>query len=130
MRNTSDLITIFNAKNADGAGLSFLCEDFETVMLQLGTTGSANMTVKFQGSLSDTCPDFSAAQSPTNHWNYIAVIDLQSGSAVTGNTGVAFSAADANRQYEANVSGMKWICAIISSWSAGYLTLKVKGLNN
>jgi len=33
----------------------------------VGTNGNANLTIKCQGSILDTAPDFSKAASTTNH---------------------------------------------------------------
>ena len=55
-------------------------------MLTLSTASSANFTIKFQGSMSDTAPTFSAAQSNTNRWDYIQVKDYQNNSSIDGDT--------------------------------------------
>lgn len=97
--------------------------------------GDATMTVKFQGSVGksvaaiDDCPDFSAAQSSTNSWDYVEVIDLQSGTAINGDTGIAVATDDDNRTLEANINGLDWLNAIISGWSEGEVTVKVKLYN-
>jgi len=124
-RQYQDLITILDAATT-GTGNNVLVQDFQTIVFQFGTAGSATLTVKFQGSVSDTCPDFSAAQSTTNSWDYIDTIDLTSGSAVAGATGVSASGTDVFKNLEINVGGLKWINATITSRSGGSVTVKVK----
>lgn len=55
-------------------------------MLTLSSATSANFTIKFQGSYSSVKPDFSAAQSNTNRWDYIQVRDIQNNAAIDGDT--------------------------------------------
>ena len=126
--NTAPLLTIFSAKGGTGTGLSHFMLDYDKIFLQLGTASSCNATVKFQGSFSDTPPDFSGAQSVTNHWDYIDVIDLQNGASIDGDTGVAMAGTDDFRNFEVNAGGLKWLCATITVRSAGTLTLKAIGI--
>jgi len=85
--------------------------------------GDAEMTVKFQGSNQITKPDFSAAQAEDNQWDYVEVVDLQSGTPINGDDGIAFSGADDHRNIEYNVNGMRWVNVIISGWVEGELTV-------
>lgn len=130
MRQFTQEQTIFSAKTSTGTGKSILVDDFQHILLTLSSASSANFTIKFQGSNSDTAPDFSSAQSVTNRWDYIQVKDLQSGSAIGGDTGVAFAGTDDVRLFEVNNSGQKWICATKTASSAGAVTLTAKPFNN
>ena len=121
--------SIFSAKGATGTGLAFACSDFQHIGLCLSSSGSAAFTIKFQGSNADTCPDFSAAVTNTNRWGYIQVKDLNTNAAIDGSTGVAY-AADGLNQYEANVNGMKWICATITLFTQGAVSLRATGFTN
>ena len=121
---------MLSAKAADGIGANINVTDFRHILLEFGTASSANMTVKFQGSLSDTAPDFSAAQSVSNHWDYIGVYDLQSGNIIAGDTGIALAAADDFRLLMVNTDGLKWVNAIVSSYVAGSVTVKVRCFND
>ena len=119
-------------------GKNINVRDFRHAILSIDSDGGtdAEMTVKFQGSIGKSVaapsdsPDFSAAQSPTNSWDYIEVIDLEDGGAINGDTGIIFAAADDNRQIEMNVNGLEWINCIISGWVAGEVTVKVRLFNN
>lgn len=111
------------------------------------TTGSANMqsfrnvehtvvmtgftgTIKFVASNADAAPNFGASASLTNRWDYVKCINQIDGSSVAGGTGLAGSATTSITQLEMNTNGFKWVGAIISSYSAGTLTLRTKGYSN
>jgi hypothetical protein len=113
-------------------GNDIFVEDYKHCVFTYDTDGGgdAALTVKFQGSVAEAAPDFSAAQSATNQWDYIEVIDLEDGTAIDGDTGVAVATADDHRQLEANINGMRWVNAIISGWTAGEITIKVRVFNN
>jgi len=123
--------TIFSVKGAAGTGLAIPCKDFRHVIFSLATDGvnaSPGLTVKFQGAISpvsNASPAFGSARSVANMWDYIEVIDLQDGSAIDGDTGVAAATSDDFRLLEANINGLAYICATITAWAVGDLTLKV-----
>lgn len=73
-------------------------------------------TVKIKGSSEDE-PDFIAAKSASNDWDYIQLVDTEDGSSVDGDTGVAFADSNDLRKFAINVDGLKWICAEITSQS-------------
>lgn len=129
-RNTSKQFAILAAQAATGTGLAMDVESYMHVLLTISSQTSANFTVKFQVSMSDTCPDFSAAQSATNEWDYLQIKNYQDGSTVNGDTGVAFAGTDDVQIYEANTNGMKWICATVTARSAGSVNVKAKGFSN
>lgn len=112
--------------------------DFRHCILSLDGASSANMTVKFVGSIGksyteadrDTKPDFSASQANTNQWDYIQVIDLEDGSPIDGDTGIAQAGTSDHRVFEMNINGLKWINAIVTSWSAGNVTLRCRLFND
>ena len=116
-------------------GRNIYVEEFRHCILSLDGDSSANMTVKFQGSIgksttSDDVPDFSATQTYLNQWEYINSIDLQSASAITGDTGVAQAGTSDHRLFELNINGLKWINAIVTAWSAGGTTIRVRLFND
>lgn len=124
--------TILDAKGANWVWTNLLVQDFRNCVLSFATDGGedAALTVKFQWSIQETAPDFSAAQSVTNMWDYIEVIDLQSGSAIDWDTWIAVSTADDYRLLEMNINGLKWINAIVSSRTAWEVTIKAKLFDN
>lgn len=100
-------------------GTSLLVEDYDHIVLTLDTASSASGTVKFQISMQDGLPDFSASQSATNQWDYVEIVDLEDGTIIDGDTGVALAGTDDHRHFEANISGARWICATITAYTAG-----------
>lgn len=124
MPTNTGLLSIFSAKTGTGTGTAHKVESFDKIFFQFGSAASANFTVKFQISFSDDKPDFSASQSVTNNWDYVSVIDLQSGAAIAGDTGIVLTGTDDVRNLELNASGARWICATKTASSAGSLTLK------
>lgn len=110
-------------------GNALQVEDWKFILLTLSSEDNADFTIQFQGSMSDECPDFSAGRSVTNRWEYIQVKDMQSGSAVDGDTGVTWTADDVVR-YETIFSGYKWVCATLTTYNAGLITLTAKMCDN
>jgi len=129
MRKYTDQFTILSAKAATGTGVVMNVEDYRHVLITLSSQSSANFTVKFQGSQSDTAPAFGSAQSATNEWDYIEVKDLQNNDAIDGDTGVAFAGTDDVRLFEMNTNGLKWVTATVTARSAGSVNVKMKGYN-
>ena len=121
---------IFTAKAATGIGNTIPVHELGNVIFQLGGALNSSLTVKFQGSVSDAAPDFSAAQSPTNHWDYIDVIDLQNDTSIDGDTGVALNnateAANTN-MYRIASPFMRWVNCEVTSYTDGDATVSVGG---
>lgn len=129
MRISKNEQLIFNAKTADGTGKIIDVESFRHILLTLSSSDTASFVINFQGSMSDIAPNFATARSVTNRWEYIQTKDMQSGIAIDGDTGVTYAVDDVTR-YETVFSGYKWICATISSYAAGKVTLSVKLYDN
>ena len=106
-------------------GKALYTGDWKHIIVHLTFSSTPTMTVKVQGSLADDAPDFNAAQSITNRWDYLEVIDLQSGTAIDGDTGVACAGTADNRIFEVNVNAMTWLTIAITAWTAGNLGVKV-----
>ena len=133
IREVWEEITILDAKAANGIGLNMFVKDYKNIVLTFATDGwwTAALTVKFQGSMSDTPPDFSAAQSVTNFWEYIECADLEG---TWGNiawwTWIAVSWADDYRLVELNVDALHWINVIVSWRTAWSVTVKARWYSN
>jgi hypothetical protein len=130
-RQYTDEIIMFNEAAANGAtpigrGDMQSFRNVEHTVVMTGFTG----TIKFVASNADTCPDFSAAASLTNRYDYVKCINQIDGSSVNGGTGLAGTATTSVTQLEMNTNGFKWVGAIISGYSAGTLTLRTKGYSN
>lgn len=130
MRTFTDPFKILDAKAATGIGTPMLIRDYRHLFLALDTASSANLTVKFQLSFQKTMPDFAAAQSPTNQWDYVQIKDLESGSSVDGDTGIAPAGTDDHRHFEVNINGGIWLCAVVTARSAGSVTVSAVGAND
>lgn len=119
--------TILNAKGATGIGTPAFVGDDRHISLQLSAPLNTTATVKFQASCSEEMPDFSATQTGTNHWDYVAAYDLQNPSSIIpGDTGVALnndSAANNTRQYLMNTDAVRWVCAEVTAYTDGSVTL-------
>lgn len=105
------------------------------VTLSLDGDNTPVMTIKILGSISDDCPNFSAAKSPTNRYEHISTQDMQNAYAVIkGDTGISFTdtAGTNNRMLSVDVKslGLKWLCAIITSFTTGDITIKAKAISN
>jgi len=116
---------VLAAKGATGIGTPIFVGMATEIKIHLATASSASGTVKFAGSDSDDLPDFSAAKSPTNKWDYIEVIDNEDGTAIDGDTGVTLAGTDDHRNFTVNVDALKWFNAEITAWVAGAWTVTV-----
>lgn len=128
MKPIGGLQALLTAKAATGTlnttGISAINAD--KIALALDSAGSADLTVKFQGSYANNPPDFTASQSASNQWDYIQVVDLQDGEFIDGDTGVVLSGADDHRQFAVNVEAIKWVNAIVTARSAGSVTVNAQ----
>lgn len=122
MRHFQDTMKVFDDKAATGVSKILNVTDFNVISIALHGNSSANLTAKLVGSTSDVCPDFTAAQSEDNSWDYIQMVDLQNGSQINGDTGVAFTGSADDRNLEANVNALKWVAIRITAYTAGQLS--------
>lgn len=135
MQYLSPLKTIFSEKAATGTGTVFSVEDWEKILVEIATATSANLTLKLQGSFSDVAPDFSAAQSASNMWDYLSFEDSDevtsnAPTVTAGATGFVVSGTDAFKNVIVKASGIKWLCATVTARSAGSVTVKARGIQN
>lgn len=130
MNRPTAIEVILNAAAAASTGSVVSVADYRNVNLQIGTASSANLTVKIQGSFSDTMPTFSSAATVSNHWDYIACYDLNTGLLVAGDTGFVVTGTDDVVNYKVNTDGLKWLCATVTARSAGSVTVKADLYDN
>lgn len=126
--------SVFTAQAATGESNAIFSRDFRNAVVTINTTGSANMTIKFQGAIigvdGAAAPDFGSAQSSTNQWDYVQVVDLQSGSQIDGDTGIVLTGTDDHRVVEFNTNHLDYISVQVSAYSAGTLVSDVTLSNN
>jgi len=102
-------------------------QDFKTVTMALKSTAAAlNCTLQFVGSISEEAPDFNAAISTTNIYDFIDIIDLEDNASIDGETGIAAAGASLTGMYQANVDGLKWFSMIYKIGTAGSLNIDVR----
>lgn len=129
--DTQEEIKIFSGASATtDVGAFLLVENFQHIQMTLASAGNANFTIKFQISNSKDAPDFTAARSATNRWEYVSVKDLQTATGIEGDTGVAFTGTDDVRMFEINTNGQRWVSASITAISAGTVSLFMKPFNS
>lgn len=118
------IVTLLNAKAATGKGVALDVSNYKTVLLQLSSTGSADATIKLAASMSREMPDFTIAPSASNPYSYVQCVNLDTGSSLNGSTGIVLSGTDATGPiYEVNTNLIKWLCPIVTAYSAGALTM-------
>ena len=130
MRNYTEEVTILDAKAATGIGTSFLVKDFRHVVVSINTAGNANLTVKAVGAISNTEPDFSAAQSVSNRYDFVQMRDYEDNTGIDGDTGFAAAGTDDHRLFEINTNGLVWLNFKVTARSAGSVTVKAVGFND
>lgn len=120
----------FDAKAATGVSSVIDVRDFRNCVVKIGTASSGNLTLKAQGAVAsaatpNTPPDFAAAQSVTNHWDYVQMVDLEDGSPVDGDVGFVVTGTDDFRQFEVNINSLDYISFSVTARSAGSVTVEV-----
>lgn len=115
-------------------------EEFRDAVISVVTAGTATLTLKAAGSIGkvsadyqatkiDT-PNFGATQSDSNPYTFVEVVDLDTGTAIDGATGIAAAGTDLNKIYEVNINGLKYFTVIPTAWTQGAFTVKVKLFDN
>jgi hypothetical protein len=126
-RGYTDQQILLNAVAANGVSAAFNAASFRNIELQLAQVGFSG-TIKLVGSNADAAPDFSAAATASNPWDYVQSIDQIDGSSIAGGTGITSVTVTSIRNLEANTNAFKWFGLVISNYSAGSVTAKVKGV--
>lgn len=117
--------TFLSAKASTGAGTALNVKDYRflTVFVATDGSGAANLTLKCQGSVSETAPTWASAQSTTNRWDYIALTDLEDEAKVDGDTGFAVAGADDYRIFKIKTDGLVWINFNVTARAAGSVSV-------
>ncbi len=103
--------------------------DYKIITFELIGASTSALTVKIQQAGGIDAPDFTAAASDSNPWDYLEAIDTEDGSAIDGDTGVVF-ADDGVRRFTANISGLDWISFVVTSHTTGTVKPKVFAYSN
>lgn len=124
-------VRALNAVAANGAGVPYDVSSYEDVMLQIHTSGSAAATIKIAVSMSLSAPNFAVASSNTNIYDYIDLTPVNGqATPVVGATGVVLTGTDIVKLYSVDMKYIKWICPIISGYSAGSISIDLSAANN
>lgn len=123
-------ISILAAKAATGIGNNIFVSDFRNCVVSIATASNASLTVKCQGAIGSTCPDFSSSQSATNMWDYVQMVDLQNGTPINGDTGFVVTGTDDFRQFEVNINSLDWMNFVVTARSAGSVTINMTETDN
>lgn len=124
------LITVLSAAAANGLGVAMDVEDYKAIIFQLATSGNAAATIKFAISMSATKPNFAIAPSITNQYDYVQLNWLNNDSSNPGANGIVVAGTDIVKIFEVNTNYIKWICPIISGYSAGAVTCVANAVND
>lgn len=118
--NITDTGTGEHTFTVANAGEPVLVADFRHKQATISCVGfgaADTATIKCQGSNQEDIPDFDAAKTADNEWDYIQMIDLEDSSTVDGDTGVAFADSVDLRKFVINADGLKWITFNITAQS-------------
>ena len=115
--------TLFSAKAVDGVSESQNVDNARHLVVAMMSDNSAALRCRIVGSIQDELPDFSAARTPSNQWEYLQLKDLQDGSSLNGDDGLLLSGTDDHRLFEVNTNGIKHLAAVVSSRTAGDITV-------
>ena len=97
---------------------------FDHLLITIASASSGNFSVKLKGGTLDTVtgavPDFSAAQSATNRWSYVEMINKDDQTdVVKGSTGVVATGTDICKSYAVNSDVFDVIALDVTARSAG-----------
>lgn len=119
------------AVTANGAGSAYDVRSYEDITIQVYTTGSAAATIKFAVSMSLAKPNFGIAPSATNVYDYVDLVPLNNqASPIVGGTGIVLTGTDIIKLYSVSTKFVKWICPIVSGYSAGSINCDLNAANN
>ena len=111
-------------------GTPILIPDYQFAVVTFNTSGSANVTLKCVGAISSTPPTFLNAQSTTNRYDFIQMLDYEDWNPLDGDTGLAFAAADDQRLFRVNFDGLMWLNFKTLNFKAGTLNVRCKVFSN
>lgn len=111
-----------------------LAIDFRNIVLQINTSGTATVTLKAVGSLGmsasfakaprNAYPNIGGTLGPSDPYSFLQIINLDSGTALAGSTGLVVAGTDVNNQFEINTNAQRYVTMIPTSWSAGAITVR------
>jgi hypothetical protein len=128
-RQTTNRINIYNP--TDGARPQ-LVSSFRHVVVQLVITGAGTPgdVVKFIASAQNgECPNFANPSTQDNFYSPVQIINLEDGSAVDGNDGVALDTTG-SFMFEVNTNLITWLSLNLSGAGAAVYTVDIISSEN
>ena len=119
---------ILTAANSVWVWEPIFVQDYEDIIFQFATDGGldADLNVKFQGSLQNRVPDFSAPASVDNMWAYIEVVDWSNNNPESWLVWITCAGEDKYLQLWANVQGLQWINAEVTARVEWEVTVRAR----
>jgi len=124
-----DEITVLNAKAATGAGKCLDVSDYDYAIATVIIPSSSTLTIKAGGAISEVAPDMASAQSSSNVYGYLALYDIDAATNVAGSTGISVSSATKYGIYRIELKGLKWLNFIVTNYTSGSVTVKLRLYN-
>lgn len=123
----------FDALSAVGQTKMINSGNFRNSTFTLITTGFT-WTIKFyasnQNAPGDTIPDLSSAASESNEYSVVQAINLQDGTTVDGNAGVALTTDTSVTRYEVNDNNNSYVGAAVTAYTAWSVKIKLDLVDN
>lgn len=105
--------------------------DFRHLVLDVIVSWTATLTFKVYGWNGDTPPNPASAVSSTNRFHTLQVVDRNSGTNITGSTGVAYAGtSDGGQSYEVNTDGLDWVVIRTSAYTQGAIDVNFHCYDN
>ena len=124
-------VKVLNGVSANGKGVAYDVSSYEQITVQVHTKTSAAATIKFAVSMSLTQPNFSSSPSDTNVYDYVDLTPLNNqATPIVGGTGIVLTGTDITKLYAVDSKFIKWICPIVSGYSAGVISCEMNAANN
>lgn len=125
MNRGDKLHTFLSAQASTGVGKALNVSDYRHIIVFIATDGGSDaaLTVKCQGSISETAPTWGSAQSVTNMWDFVGMYDYEDATLTDGDTGFVVATADDYRMFMINVDGLKWVNFRVTARTEGEVTV-------
>ena len=126
MANYDNSYPLLDASTTEDDYMVVPASGFQHATFGVDSASSANLTIKFFGSVSETKPDPTAAQTAANSFSYLKSTDLEDGSVINGNTGLVATGTDLHGMVNADFNGLRWIGVILSTHNSGSITVTAR----
>ena len=129
-RKRLDSTKIIDAATSATQSSAYPISDYENMMLTVATANNWECTIKVVWSFQFDKPDFSQSADVDNQWSYISIRDLEDWTNIDWTTGITLSWTDVVNSYLVNTPWLRWIWVVISSYTAGDITVTLNGFSS